>query len=257
VGEIKERMMGEQFIRHSVELIRSPAMRVLSRAGHKLLMYAESELAKHAGKDNGRIPITQEGLMDFGLYRNGVAATFREVHALGLGEVKHGRGGNAEYHRPNFIRLTYLPSGANKEIPPTNEWQAVTTVEEAEAIARKARVGKKHFSAPKIGAGPRPKIGTRSRPKIGTRPGYFSAPILGQIPAPILGTHPPKNSKTSINPQPLKQGLVSRQLATGAEEMLQQQPVRRHRGNGSWAGSDELLGQQLDLWPRRLANGSP
>src|SRR6516164_6311159 len=111
-----ERWTYPQYIRHTIELIRSPAMRVLSRAGHKLLMYAESELARHSGKDNGKIPITKEGLMDFGLYRNGVAAAFREVHALGLGEVKHGRGGNAESRRPNFIRLTYLPSGANKEI---------------------------------------------------------------------------------------------------------------------------------------------
>jgi hypothetical protein len=182
----KKRKKYPQHIRHTIELIRSPAMRVLSRAGHKLLMYAESELARHAGKDNGRIPVTKEALMGFGLYRHGIAATFREVHALGLGDVEHGRGGNAEYRRPNFIRLTYLPSGANKEIPPTDEWRAVTTIERAEAIAQKARASK-HFSAPK---------NANSRPlKQGLKNGRF---------------RPLKQGPTAANSRPLKQGLLSR-----------------------------------------------
>jgi hypothetical protein len=239
VGESKERMMGEQHIRHTAELIRSPVMRALGHTAHKILMCIESELCHHGGKDNGRLPVTHEDFKKFGIYRHGINPGLREVEALGLMRItEHGRGGNAEYRRSKLVGLTYLPSGNNREIPATNEWKAIATFEEAKAIARKARASPKQFSAPKLGHGKK----------------HFSAPKLGQVPAPKLGDHPPKIPKTSINPQPLKQGLLSRRAShlLGGEGAEAETPDLRRRGNGSWAGHDELLGQQLNLWPRAL-----
>jgi hypothetical protein len=109
----KHKPKTEPHIRHMVELLKSPAMWALSRTAHKILMYVECQGAKLAGKKNGKVPITYEDLEAQGLHTNSIAPALNEIHALGVAEVKRGRGGNAEFRRPNFIRLTYLPSGEN------------------------------------------------------------------------------------------------------------------------------------------------
>jgi hypothetical protein len=138
----KQKPKTEPHIRHPVELLKSPAMWVLSRAAHKILMYVECQGAKFAGKKNGKVPITYESLEAQGLHTNSIPPALNEIHALGVGEVRRGRGGNAEFRRPNFIRVTYLSSGENREIPPTHEWKAINTLKEAEEIAKKARAKK-------------------------------------------------------------------------------------------------------------------
>jgi hypothetical protein len=133
----------EPFIRHPVELIRSPSLRVLSRAGHKILMCIESELARRKGKDNGKLPVPYETFIAFGLHHHAIGPALREVEALGLNQItERGYAGNAEHRRPNLMRLTYLPSGANAEIPATNEWKSITAIEAAEKIAKNARNSK-------------------------------------------------------------------------------------------------------------------
>jgi hypothetical protein len=182
----KHRPKTPQYIRHPVDLIRSPAMRVLSRAGHKVLMCIESELCKHAGKDNGKLPVTYEDLEHFGVHRLGISAALREVEALGLNQItEHGRGGNAEYRRPNLMRLTYLP--IDQDHPATNEWKAITTVEEAEAIAKKARTPKKHFSPPK---------------------NVKARPLTTGVETPRF--RPPKTGVKGQNFRPPKRGVLSR-----------------------------------------------
>jgi hypothetical protein len=145
----------EPHIRHPVELLKSPAMWALSRTAHKILMYIECQGAKVAGKKNGKVPITYESLEAQGLHTNSIPPAINEIHALGLAELRRGRGGNAEFRRPNFIRLTYLPSGENNEIPATNEWKAINTLEEAEEIANRARAKKSKPALRKCGR-PRP-----------------------------------------------------------------------------------------------------
>ena len=132
-----------QHVRHTIELLRSPAMRVLSRAGHKILMCVESELCKHAGKNNGKLPVTYEAFEEFGLHRHAIGPGLREVEALGLLLVtERGRAGNANWRRPNLMMLTYLPSGANNKTPASDQWRNIATKEEAEQIAQKARNSK-------------------------------------------------------------------------------------------------------------------
>jgi len=138
----KQKPKTEPHIRHPVELLKSPAMWALSRAAHKILMYAECQGAKFAGKKNGKVPITYESLEARGLHTDLIPPAINEIHALGVAEVRRGCGGNAEFRRPNFIRLTYLPSGENCEIPPTHEWRAINTLKEAKEIAKQARAKK-------------------------------------------------------------------------------------------------------------------
>jgi hypothetical protein len=129
-----------QHIQHPIELLRSPAMRVLSRAGHKILMCIESELCRHGGKDNGQLPVTYEAFVEFGIERHLAAKALREVDALGLSRItKRGRAGNAEHRSPNLHLLTYLPTN---DQPATNEWKAIETMDEAREIAKKARQNK-------------------------------------------------------------------------------------------------------------------
>jgi hypothetical protein len=57
--------------------------------------------------------------------------------ALGFAEItERGRAGNAEFRSPHKFRLTYFHVG---RAPPTNEWQRIKTVEEAQALTRAAR----------------------------------------------------------------------------------------------------------------------
>jgi hypothetical protein len=118
-------------------MMESPAFQVLSLTGHRVLARIEIELAHHGGNDNGRLPVTFDHFVEYGVHRHAIAPALREVCALGFVEVtEHGRAGNAEWRRPNLFRLTYRHVG-NAE--PTNEWKRIKTKEDAERIAHEAR----------------------------------------------------------------------------------------------------------------------
>lgn len=132
----KNRIAG-QFSPRTIEMMESPAFQVLSLAGHRVLARIEIELAHHGGNDNGRLPVTFDHFVEYGVHRHAIAPALREVCALGFVEVtEHGRAGNAEWRRPNLFRLTYRHVG-NAE--PTNEWKRTKTKEDAERIAHEAR----------------------------------------------------------------------------------------------------------------------
>jgi hypothetical protein len=118
-------------------MLESPAYRVLSLSGHRILARVEIEMAHHGGFDNGKLPVTFENFEQYGMDRHAVAPAIRECCALGFLEVTEvGRAGNAEFRQPSTYRLTYRPvDRAN----PTNEWQRIHTLEEAEQIAWAAR----------------------------------------------------------------------------------------------------------------------
>lgn len=132
---------GEQFVMHSVAMLRSPAFQVLSRSAHKVLARIEIEHCTHGGKDNGRLPVTYDDFCRYGIHRHAIGPAIREATALGFIEVtQHGIAGNAEHRRANELRLTYLPDADGK--PPTNEWAAIQSVADAQQIADDARANK-------------------------------------------------------------------------------------------------------------------
>jgi hypothetical protein len=127
-----------QWSHQTIEMLESPAYRVLSLAAHRILARIQIEKAHHGGRDNGRLPVTYDQFKDYGVHRHAIGPAIRELVALGFVEVtEKGSAGNAEFRRPNKFRLTFHPhtSGAN----PTDEWRRIKTDEEAIAIQTDAR----------------------------------------------------------------------------------------------------------------------
>jgi hypothetical protein len=123
-----------------IEMIESPANRVLSLSAKLVLERLEIELYQHGGKpeENGKLPCTYEHFVEFGIHRHAIAPAIRELVALGFVEITRlGCAGNAGFRQPAFYRLTYRHSGSMPE--PTDEWRRVKSLDEAEAIARSAR----------------------------------------------------------------------------------------------------------------------
>ena len=126
-----------QWTARRLEMIESPPWRVLSLSGHRLLDRLEIELRHHAGRDNGKLPVTFTQFEEYGIDRHSIAPAMREVEALGFAEVtEHGRAGNAEYRTPNKYRLTYQKTDDRE---PTDNWQFIKTIEDAKSRALAAR----------------------------------------------------------------------------------------------------------------------
>jgi hypothetical protein len=130
-----------RFAARTVEMLESPAYRVLSRAGHMIMSRIEIELGAHAGNDADRLPVTNSDFEDYGLHREAIAPGIREVEALGFIKItERGRGGNAEHRAPNMFFLTYAVHRGKE--PLTNDWRRIKTIEEAHTIAQRARANK-------------------------------------------------------------------------------------------------------------------
>jgi hypothetical protein len=137
-GRRKNRVAG-QFAARPIEMLNSPAYRVLSRAAHLVLSRLEVEHANHGGRDNGRLPCTYEHFEEYGLQRRSIPPAIRELAALGLIEVtEKGVAGNSEFRQPSRYRLTYRPAH-NAPGDGTHEYRKFTTFPEAEAVAEHAR----------------------------------------------------------------------------------------------------------------------
>jgi hypothetical protein len=121
----------EPFIIHRRGLIESPAWRCLSRSARLLLDRIEIEHMRHGGKKNGSLIVTYNDFRAHGVGDcRATAKALREVEAVHLLEVTHGRGGNGEFQTPNLMRLTYIAAGAGLA---TNEWRQITSIDEAMA----------------------------------------------------------------------------------------------------------------------------
>jgi hypothetical protein len=105
---VKRNSVAQYFASRPVELIASPAMRVLSRAAHLALLRIELELRQHAGNGNGKLFVTKEQFIEYGLHQDAIAPALRELDAIGIVIITvHGRGGNAEHRQPNrFLVIT-------------------------------------------------------------------------------------------------------------------------------------------------------
>jgi hypothetical protein len=124
-----------QFAWRLIEMLESPAYRALSHSAHRLLARLEIELAHHGGQQNGRLPLTYEQMVEYGIHRHAIAPAIREAAALGFLEVtERGRAANAE--SPSKYRLTYRHVGRANA---TDEWRQIKTDDEAAMIAKGAR----------------------------------------------------------------------------------------------------------------------
>jgi hypothetical protein len=132
-----------QFAARLIEMLESPAYRALSGSAHKVISRIEIELGHHGGNDNGRLPVTTNDFVEYGMHRTSVAPAIREAEALGFIRVTEcGRGGNAEHRSPNLFLLTFAHGRDGRAQPPTHDWRRIANMEEAELAARAARANR-------------------------------------------------------------------------------------------------------------------
>jgi hypothetical protein len=137
-GERRARKLKGQWTPRFVHMLESPAWRALSLSAHRALSRIEIEHMHHGGKENGQLPVTYDHFEEYGIHRHAIAPALRELEALGFIEItEHGVAGNADHGTPNRFRLTYVHVGRALA---TNEWRRIRTIEEAEAIAKAARM---------------------------------------------------------------------------------------------------------------------
>ena len=136
-GRNRRTSIDGQFAAREIKMLESPAFRVLSLSARRVLDRLEIELAHHGGMDNGRLPVTYDDFVKYGMDRHAIAPAIRQLVALGFVEVTaRGRAGNAEWRTPNYFRITYKQTNTEG---PTHEWKRIYTIEQAEAVARAAR----------------------------------------------------------------------------------------------------------------------
>ena len=128
-----------QFAARTIEMLESPAFRVMSRAAHMVISRVEIELGHHGGNDNDNLPVTKEDFIQYGIHDHALAPAVREAEALGFLRVTRGRGGNAEHRTPSKFGLTYAYHRNARRSPATDEWRLIKTIEEAKQIAERAR----------------------------------------------------------------------------------------------------------------------
>ena len=142
---MRKNKIAGQFSARTIAMMESPAFHVLTLSAHRALARLEIEHAHHGGSDNGKLPVTKEHFMEYGIHDHAVAPALRELEALGFIEItERGRAGNAEHRRPHKFRLTYRHLD---RADPTDEWSRIASTEEANMLARKARLTptRKHF----------------------------------------------------------------------------------------------------------------
>jgi hypothetical protein len=139
----KRNNVASQWGSRPLELMESPALRVLSRAAHLALVRLEIELRHHGGHDNGKLPVTKQNFVDFGIHQDAVAPALRELEALGIIRItQRGRGGTAEFRQPHLFLLNFLCGAVDTRDEITNTWKRIKTLEEAQEIASTARAAK-------------------------------------------------------------------------------------------------------------------
>jgi hypothetical protein len=81
---LRRNRIGGQFAPRTIEMIRSPAWRVLGLSARRVIDRIEIELADHGGTDNGKLPVTYDDFVRYGIHRHAIAPGIREAEALGL-----------------------------------------------------------------------------------------------------------------------------------------------------------------------------
>jgi hypothetical protein len=128
-----------QFAPRLVEMLESFAYRVMSLSARRAIDRVEIELAHHGGNDNGKLPVTFQQFISYGIDRHSVAPAIREAISLGFLRITQaGCAGNREYRSPNLFRLTYRPA---KGVPGdgSHEWKLFGSLGDAKQTASKAR----------------------------------------------------------------------------------------------------------------------
>ncbi|RVD68837.1 MAG: hypothetical protein E5V62_03010 [Mesorhizobium sp.] len=212
----KRTTIGGQFTWQLIEMKASPAFRVLSLSGHRVLARLEIEVGQHGGNDNGKLPTTFDQFEEYGIHRHAIAPAIREAVALGFVEItQEGRSGNGEWRRPNLFRLTYRPTELTE---PTDDWRKIETMEAADLLARAARAASEKQNT----SGGKRQISVR---KPHHKPDFCSAETTTTIHGAETATTSISRGQTAEAPKQI--GPVSSALL---KRMEQRGWTGRHRG---------------------------
>jgi hypothetical protein len=152
-------------------MMQSPAYRILSRAAHQVMARIEIELRRHGGRDNGKLVVTFDDFIEYGLDRHAIAPAIRELEALGFIRVtERGRAGNAEYRSPNKFYLTFANERDGKE--PPHDWRKIQTMDQAKQIARAARAAKNPSAVDWANKRKRTSVSDKGEKKIESQCGF-------------------------------------------------------------------------------------
>ena len=136
----KRNAIAGQFAARPIPMLESPAYRTLSRAAHQVLSRIEIEHAHHGGVENGELPVTYDHFVEYGLHRHAIAPAIRELAALGFIEVmRRGCALNGDLQQVSLYRLTFRHA-KRAAGDGTHEWRRITTIEQAEKLAKAARL---------------------------------------------------------------------------------------------------------------------
>jgi hypothetical protein len=142
---VRRNKIATQFAWQSIEMLESPAHRVLSLSARRVIDRIHIEHAHHGGQDNGKLPVTHRDFHEYGIHWDAIAPAIREAAALGFIRITQvGRAGNGEFRIPNQFALTHLPTERG-QAPATEDWRRIKDVEEATMMANAARKASARF----------------------------------------------------------------------------------------------------------------
>lgn len=135
----------------TVELLNSEAFKSLSGNGSKAFFRLVIEHALHAALENGKLIVTHDQFIEYGVTGEYVADALDELEYKGLIKIKRGRAGSGTSH-PSLYTLTF--TGTFEGIAATNEWRSCTAekckhwskVVRKQRAADRAKVGRKKKS---------------------------------------------------------------------------------------------------------------
>jgi hypothetical protein len=144
----------------TIEMMRSPAYRALSKSADRVIARIRIEFADHGGQDNGKLPVTYGDFRAYGIHSNAIAPAIREAAALGWIRItEFGVPSNAEFRKPTKFALTHMPVDAAAA---TDDWKRINSLQEAKTIAAAARKEPARYTRfPK-----KPKTGSRYGKRI-------------------------------------------------------------------------------------------
>ena len=127
----------------TIAMLESPAFRALSQSALRMLFRLAIEHRAHGGRENGKLIVTYQNFMDYGIDRHAIAPAIRELVALGFVRItSRGGGGNAEHRKPTLYEVTCFPTISTLStqlVKPTNSWRRIETIEQARQRAAEAR----------------------------------------------------------------------------------------------------------------------
>lgn len=140
----KEWKVQGSFVPRRLEMLQSPAWQAAPRPMKDWLEVLEIEHMRHKGCANGHLFKSYTQFIAAGFNRNTVSEMSRVAEALGFVKVNRETGvGSRDLRDACAYTLTYLPTGAGRDVVPTDDWRRVKTAEQAERIVAEARSKRK------------------------------------------------------------------------------------------------------------------